>query len=410
MPAPVWVIGGGTAGCTVLGRLAAATGAPLVLAEPGPLSERDDEPGFCGPAVDARLVRTRQVSVCDGGPPFDLLEARALGGGSAVNGMLLTGAVPPGLEGLTHRASVDEAGPVGRLLLGRGGEPVRLWWNNGRWNPGRAAHHLVEEGRVERVSAEVDSLVIEDGRVRAVSMGGRTHAVKGVVMCAGAIETPLLLMRSGLGTAMPGLGEGLQNHPEVAADFSVPESFGDGHDACIARASVTDSGRHLLTVAYERVPGGVPKRGRLATILLDPVSRGRVWMDGALARVRFAALSDHGDWAAMVTAARSLAALCADLENSGAILDARIGARPVGEWTMLSDSEIERELPAVVGVVSHPTSSCAEVVDESGKLRGVAGIWIADASALSRVPECTPAAEVVVLARRVADVAGTTLR
>ena len=47
MPAPVWVIGGGTAGCTVLERLASATTLPLVLAEPGPLSFHDDEPGFC---------------------------------------------------------------------------------------------------------------------------------------------------------------------------------------------------------------------------------------------------------------------------------------------------------------------------------------------------------------------------
>ena len=406
MPGPVWVIGGGTAGCTVLERLAAATTVPLVLAEPGPRSDHDDEPGFCDAASDPRLVRTTQVSVCDGGDPFDLVQARALGGGSAVNGMLLTGAVPSGLEGLTRRASVDAAGPVGRLLLDHGGGPVRMWWNNGRWNPGRATHHLVEEGRVERMTAEVESLVVEGGRVRAVMVEGREHDASAVVMCAGAVGTPAILLESGLGATAPGIGVGLQNHPEVTADFSVAVPFVGGHDACIALATETGNGRQLLTVAYERIPGGLPGRGRLATMLLDPVSRGRVWRENGNPRVSFDSLSDADDRMAMGTAMGILAGLCVEMESSGVIVDARIGGRPAREWAASSPEVIDRALPAMVGVVSHPASSCAGVIDEHGRLMGVDGIWIADASALPRVPPCTPAAEVVMLARRVADAMG----
>lgn len=406
VPGPVWVVGGGTAGCTVLERLSAATTAPLVLAEPGPGSDHDDEPGFCEAAADGRLVRSRTVTVCDGGDPFDLVEARALGGGSAVNGMLLTGAVPPGLEGLTRRASIDDAGPVGRLLLGRGGHPVRLWWNNGRWNPGRAAHHLVDEGRVERVTAEVESLVVEGGRLRAVRVGGRERPASAVVMCAGAVGTPVILLGSGLGAIAPDIGVGLQNHPEVTADFTVTESFLGGHDACVVHSADTVHGRRLLTMAYERIPGEPAGRGRLATLLLDPESRGRVRLEAGGPQVSFGSLSDAGDRRAMIEAVKRLAGWCSDMESSGAIVDARIGGRSAGEWAASSQEAIEAALASLVGVVSHPASSCAGVIDGDGRMTGVEGIWIADASALPRVPPCTPAAEVVMLARRVADAAG----
>ncbi len=409
MPAPVWVIGGGTAGCTVLARLASATTLPLVLAEPGPLSVHDEDPGFCGAATDARLVRTREVSVCDGAPPFRLLEARALGGGSAVNGLLLTGAVPPGLEGLTRQTTPDDAGPVGRLLLGHGGRPARLWWNKGRWNPGRAAHHLVEEGRVDHVVSGVESLVVEGDRVRAVIVAGREHAASAVVLCAGAIATPLLLLRSGVGARMPRIGLGLQNHPEIAADVVVAEPGVGGHDATVVRTSTAPSGRSLLTVAYERVPGGAEGRGRLATMLLDPLSRGAVSQGDGDGHVRFAALDDAGDFDAMRWALESLVATCARLESSGAISGATIGGRALGQWRGLIGEELDRALRAAVGVVSHPAASCAEVVDDGGRLVGLDGIWVADASALARVPACTPAAEVVMLARRVADAAGEVL-
>lgn len=411
MQAPLWVVGGGTAGSTVLARLAASTTIPLVLAEPGGLSPHDDTPGFFDVLADPACLSTTEVSLVDGNDSYSLTQARVLGGGSAVNGMLLTGAVPPGLEGLTRMATQRDAGPIGRLLLERGGRLVRLWWNNGRWNPGRAAWHLVEEGRVTLVRAEVDALVIDDNTVTKVIVGGHEHEVSGVVLCAGAIATPLILLRSGAEKMPDGVGVGLQNHPEIAAEFHVvSDGPHEGFDACVVQETRSRGGRRLLTVAYERVPTREPGRGRVGTVLLDVVSRGSVTILGDRPTVRFHSLADDGDRDALCDGVRHLARLCVDLVRCGDITEPVIGAISAQDLVDMDDASLAPLLGEMVGLAAHPASSCVSIVGRSGAVRGVRGLWIADASALKSAPGCTPAAEVVMLARSVADAVGEVFR
>ena len=127
--------------------------------------------------------------------------------------MLLTGEEPHHVRGLTRLAQPDDMGQVARALLASGGRPARLWWNRGRWNPGRALHHLVEEGRVDLRRHPVTRLHHTGGVISAVACGDEVIETDCVVLTAGAIASPALLLTSGLADVSPRIGHGLQDHP-----------------------------------------------------------------------------------------------------------------------------------------------------------------------------------------------------
>jgi choline dehydrogenase-like flavoprotein len=252
MQLPIVVIGGGTAGCTVVSTLAAMTKQPIVLIEPGSPSLHDDESAFFSVLADAALSREVQITLVDGGSDQPYVQAQVLGGGSAINGLLLTGEEPSFLSGLTRVASEVDCGQVGTALLAENGRFSRLWWNGGRWNPGRAVQHLVDEGRVTIIS---DSVTYLEHAQRVVTVAHTTNeAIEGslFVMCAGALATPALLLHSSLERAVTGIGDGLQNHPTITFTLQLKQSVSQRFDATVVRESRSSSGAELLTIAYER--------------------------------------------------------------------------------------------------------------------------------------------------------------
>lgn len=366
------VVGGGTAGCTVVSHLAAATTHEIVLVEPGSVSPHDDTPGF----FDA-------LAATDFWPLDGYQQPRVLGGGSAVNGMILSGDRPPHLEGLTRLATTDDMGPAAEALLAAGGRLARLWWNGGRWNPGRAVAHLVDEGRVEHRRASVDRLEMRNGRaVGVVTRDGEVECDH-VVVCAGALLTPVVLLRSGLDRVSPTIGVGLQNHPSLAVVFHALAGAGR-FDASVVHDAVTSNGRRLLTIAYERASATDSDVGLLTSSLMDVESRGRVMLDDGEPVFDFGDLSTPGD----------------------RIAHTEMGARLVD---LADECGFMVHGLAAPAMVSHAASSCATAVDSRGRLTGVDGVSIADASVLPKVPPETPAAAVTMEALRIATVLGEEL-
>ena len=408
---PIVVIGGGTAGCTVVSTLAAMTTQPIVLIEPGSPSLHDDESAFFSVLADAALSREVQITLVDGGSDQPYVQAQVLGGGSAINGLLLTGEEPSFLSGLTRVASEADCGQVGTALLAENGRFSRLWWNGGRWNPGRAVQHLVDEGRVTIIS---DSVTYLEHAQRVVTVAHTTNeAIEGslFVMCAGALATPALLLHSSLERAVTGIGDGLQNHPTITFTLQLKQSVSQRFDATVVRESRSSSGAELLTIAYERTNADDATTGLLSVSLMDPESRGGVWRSQTAMQHDFNMLATIRDRVAMREAVREL--ISTAMSASFSAISHRVlvdsDGTSVEVLDAMKNAEFDEWIAEHLTVVSHATSSCHEIVDSDGKVRGVGNLYLADSSILHSVPPCSPAGPVVIQAARIARAIGETL-
>ena len=409
---PIVVIGGGTAGCTVVSTLAAMTTQPIVLVEPGASSSHDDESRFFDVLADEALSRDVQTTLVDGGDDKPYVQAQALGGGSAINGLLLTGEEPSFLRGLTRMATEADCGQVGAALLAENGRYSRLWWNGGRWNPGRAVQHLVEEGRVTVIA---ESATYLEHAQRVVTVAHTTNeAIEGslFVMCAGALATPALLLHSSLERAVSGIGDGLQNHPTITFTVQLKNQSSHRFDATVVRESLSSSGAQLLTVAYERTNAADAMNGLLSTSLMDPESRGGVWRSSTAMQNDFNMLATIRDRVAMREAVRELisTAMSASFSvlSEGVFVDSE--GTTVEALDVMKNADLDEWISSHLAVVSHATSSCREIVEADGKVRGVGNLYIADSSILHSVPTCSPAGPVVMEAARIGKAIGEILR
>jgi choline dehydrogenase len=272
------VIGGGSAGCAVAGRLAAAAREVLLL-EAGPDYGSFKSGRWPRELVDARmLATTHDWGYASGRWTFE--RARVIGGCSAHNGAIAAvghrvdydswgldhwrGAdVEPLFELVIERMRVrtytrDEAGPFHARCLDAaesagwrmasdlcdldandsfGLESVNIVGTT-RWNAAfayldpvrstdelRVLHHVV----VDRLDVSGEPVVHATRRGEALEVRGGT-----IVLAAGVYGTPAILQRSGIGdpaklravgidplVALPGVGENLHDHPMVHADRRV---------------------------------------------------------------------------------------------------------------------------------------------------------------------------------------------
>lgn len=401
---PIVVVGGGTAGCAVVAQLASSTTEEIVLIERGELSLSDDDSRFMNLLSSPLVDESSLVSLVDGGELEPYIQARSLGGSSAINGMLLTGEAPESLAGLTRMASEADLGPLSQALLACGGRPSRLWWNGGRWNPGRAVQHLVDEGRVRHVRESATSLVYGKGGVSAVVTENSTVDAHSVVMCAGALTTPALLLPMKLGKLNRDVGLGLQNHPTISFVVRLRKQVSPLFDVTVVAEKTTSSGARLMAIAYERVSDTDDSHGLLTVSLMNPTSRGAVWTSEEGVMYDFNMLANESDRTAMREGLHWLLELTSQ-PSFVSVMDG-VFVDDGGSSALLLDGMKNAELDVWIRdnltLVSHAAASCSQAIDDRGKLVGLSNVYIADASALPGVPSETPAASVTMEATRIA--------
>jgi choline dehydrogenase len=322
---------------------------------------------------------------------------------------------------------------------------------------------IVTDALVHRVRVDtVDGMPQATG-VEVELAGIRTQAMarREVILCAGAINTPQLLMLSGIGPAAhlahhgielvadsPGVGENLQDHLVAglapAADggtlygaervgqlgqylarrrgmltSNVAEAYGFVRTP-VADASGTPADLPDIEIIFAPAPyvgeGLVPLPGEgltVGAILLRPLSRGTIRLasadpaDPALIDPRY--LSDPGGIDERTL--RAGLAECERLLDTDALRALTTGGwvQPAGGEAMSAEERIERALTQYSHTLYHPVGTArmgsddASVVDPRLRVRGVERLRVADASVMPTVIRGHTNAPAIVIGEVAAD-------
>jgi choline dehydrogenase len=306
-------------------------------------------------------------------------------------------------------------------------------------------------------NALVTGLVIEGGRAAGVSYrheGNEKIARAGaeVILAAGVIGSPQLLMLSGIGPAddlhavgiyvvadNPAVGANLADHPAVPVMWSTPGARGlweNSGNSALARWFLTHRGPltsniaeaggfarsdsrlpapdlqwHVLPVGYKE-QGLVDPAQRALTVLVtlvDVASRGRITLASRDPRhkplIDPAYLADVRDIGALVAGlrmAREYAAAAPLAKMCAAELAPGDG---VG-----TDHELRDYIRRGIVTLYHPAGTCAmggdrknSVVDPQLRVRGIDGLRVVDASVMPALPRGNTNAPVIAIAERAAD-------
>lgn len=437
----VVVVGGGTAGCTVAGVLAQNENYSVILLEAGPLINDNQERDFFGvlKSQDASVTH-RSVSLTQTTSTDDYLQARGLGGGSAINAMVSVRGheddynnwaqefgctewswphVAPAFDELPinlYESKDNELGVVGEALLRGvpGAQRCALAWNNGRQSARIFLDVAQQPGALDvRTGAVVSRVCIKDGNATGVELSdGTVIAADDVVLCSGALVTPHLLWASGCQHSA--IGHGLQDHPAVMFSTTLDKPAAQGFvvtsHASIALDGVPDAGQMM---AYNHLGDPMRTLGGLGVALTHVWSRGHISVDGASPRVQFNMLSDSRDRHAM----RELVRLAVVHTSTHAMSAIGAGwtcdenARSCSELLDLSDDELDTWVSSHLGHQSHAVGTCRmgsaqdpnAVVSPHGQVHGVSSLWVADASVFPRIPRANTNLPVTMVAARIAN-------
>ncbi|NMM84092.1 mycofactocin system GMC family oxidoreductase MftG [Rhodococcus sp. SRB_17] len=233
-----------------------------------------------------------------------------------------------------------------------------------------------------------------------------------VVVCAGAIATPHLLLNSGLGSSehlaaqeipvvvdLPGVGQGFVDHPEVLIPYrySTPELLRYRTPVLEVTLNEPDLEIRPYTASFaDLVPGVAPMDHGLGVVLMAPHSRGSVELDAmapaGAPRIRYNYLESGHDRATIRRGMRLAESLLESIAATGLI------ERPDIDY---SDEWIESRL----GTSLHLSGSCAMgvVVDEQCSAFGVDALSIVDTSIFPAIPSRGPHATAVMVAERASE-------
>lgn len=332
-----------------------------------------------------------------------------------------------------------------------------------RQSPARAFLHpvldrpnlgLLTDALVERVVLEESGNGIHATGVE-LRHGGRPYTIRAereVVLCGGAVNSPQLLLLSGVGDPeelrshdlevrheLPAVGRGLQDHLLVSNVFRTKKDKGLDHAETLwnlVRWLLFKSGPLTTTVceagAFHRTADDLPQPDlqfhflpaamidhgfdsatdhgfNVAPTLLKPRSRGRVGLRSAdpsdPARIEARYLKEPGDLELLVEGVK-IARRLATTRAFAADLDAEVLPGP----DVQTDDEIAAFVRRTATTIYHPTSSCPMgppdrdmVVDARLRVHGVVGLRVADASVMPEVPGGNTNAPTVMIAEKAAD-------
>jgi choline dehydrogenase len=288
----------------------------------------------------------------------------------------------------------------------------RITTNEGYLEPARGRANLEIRGH-----ALVDRVLISDGRATGVRVhiegqGTSEISARQIVLCAGAIHSPAILLRSGVGPAeelramgiavardLP-VGRHFFDHPLFRATIQLREGLRPTDpdtrhtNCCVTYSSgLADGGkRDMILIAFNH--RGIGNAGAIGAGLFNAYSRGTLKLASTDPTidpvVEENMLADPRDMLRMMDAVRRLAVITSQPPLS-----------EISDWIRLADTDLtlpqaaslpDHELDAVLrretGDIQHAAGSCRMsavgdsdgVVNPDGSVKGISGLRVADAS------------------------------
>ncbi|MGJ8616959.1 MAG: choline dehydrogenase [Sulfitobacter sp.] len=336
-------------------------------------------------------------------------------------------------------------------------------WNGRRWSAANAYLRPAQKtGNVEVIRALAQKVVIEDGRAVGVEVlrGGKVEVIKAdreVVLAASSINSPKLLMLSGIGPAKhltehgidvvadrPGVGQNLQDHLEMYIQMAASQPItlykhwnllskavigaqwlftktGMGASNQFESAAFIRSkpGVPYPDIQYHFLPIAVRYDGKVAaeghgfqahTGPMRSVSRGNISLassdPNADPLIRFNYMSHESDWEDFRT--------CIRLTRE---IFAQEAFKPFVKHEIQpgAEAQTDAELNAVIAEHAesayHPCGTCRmgaaddrnAVVDPEARVIGVDGLRVADSSIFPRITNGNLNAPSIMVGEKVSD-------
>ena len=315
--------------------------------------------------------------------------------------------------------NAPEAGGVGRMPMSS---------SSGRRVTAVDAY-LPPESQPPRLAVRPDSTVarvlLDADRATGVRLvDGTEIRAEAVILAAGTYGSAPILMRSGIGPSdhlrsvnvevqvdLPGVGANLADHSGVDLDSGWRRTGTDGpilHSIATFRGSAAPSGSGPDLMFWVSDPAGDEPRFYLDPVLLRPLSRGSVRLRSAdpaePPRIALPGLRESADLDRLVEGYRR----GLDLANRPEIR--RLCQEPApsdpGNLAALRRAVVENaySIPHVVGTCAMgPSPESGAVVDALGRVYGVSGLAVVDASIMPEPPSGFPHIITIMIAEHLSE-------